>query len=75
MEKIVMQTRRKSIKNTKSETKKSSKNKANLEQIYRQYLVPIPLETWSRTVNLSQPSILKQVPTRTAYSSVGVMDA
>lgn len=62
-------------KSIKKSYKKSAKDTTTLEQIYRQYLVPMPLETWSRTINLSQPSILKQVPTKTAYSYIGAIDA
>jgi hypothetical protein len=50
---------------------KPRKRSGTLEQMYRHYLAPMPEEQWSVVTDLSQPSILKQVPTRTAYSSVG----
>lgn len=55
--------------------KRSDNNGGVLERIYQEYLAPMSLEKWSRTGNLSQPSVLKQVPTRTTYSSIGGVDA
>ncbi len=62
----------KSASKKRSGDQKSPKtNEASkLESVYRQYLTPMPMEQWSQTRNLSQPTILKRVPTRTAYSSV-----
>jgi hypothetical protein len=56
---------------TKKRSAKPAKNQpSKLENIYRQYLAPMPLEEWAHITNLSQPTTLKRVPTRTAYSSV-----
>ena len=56
-------------------TQKSGEKLFGLEQIYAQYLSPMPLEQWSQIHDLSQPSLMRQVPTRTAYSSFGATDA
>ena len=70
-----MVTKRNSPKSPSQPTKKQPKTAGKLEEIYRQYLAPMPSEQWSQTHDLSQPSLLKQVPTRTAYSTVGAFDA
>lgn len=55
----------KKIKKSRESSVKSSK----LEALYRRYLVPMTLEQWASTASLEQPSFLKQVPTRTVYST------
>jgi hypothetical protein len=42
-----------------------------LEQMYLQYLVPMPITQWRQVENLEQPSLLKRVASKTGYSSVG----
>ena len=64
-----------STKRAGTESRKVQKNIGTLEKIYQEYLTPISPEQWSTISDLSQPSMLKQVPTRTAYSSIGAMDA
>jgi hypothetical protein len=43
---------------------------SELEAQYVQYMVPMPLDAWNRVADLSQPSSLKRVSIKTAYSSV-----
>lgn len=40
-----------------------------LEQIYREYLVPMTLEQWSGVKSLEQPLFFKEVPLKTTYST------
>lgn len=59
---------------TAKKTKKTSKLRSDvgkLEKLYEQYLVPMSTEQWNAVRNLSQPSILKQIPSRTTHSSAG----
>ena len=53
---------------TTSKGKKPSK-KPLLEEMYNQLLAPMTLEQWSHVTNLQQPSMLRSVPSRTAYST------
>jgi len=41
---------------------------SQLEDIYRQYLVPMSEEKWSKTRSLKQPNMLKVVPIKTSSS-------
>ena len=43
---------------------------SELEAQYMQYMVPMPIDAWNSVTDLSQPSSLKRVSIRTAYSSV-----
>jgi hypothetical protein len=52
----------------KKRTKPSQNQPSKLEEVYRQYLIPMSLEEWSQTRDLSQPTTLRRVPTRTIYS-------
>lgn len=49
--------------------KEPVKSENSLENIYKQYLQPMPLDDWQKVQNLSQPTLLKRVPARTVYSS------
>lgn len=62
--------KRDAVKVTAARTS-SRKNRdvIRLEREYREYLVPMSLEKWLSTSDLSQPSLLKKVPSRTVYSS------
>lgn len=49
---------------------KRKHNKAKeLEKIYLKYLVPMSSEEWKSVRSLEQPTLLKQVPTKTSFSS------
>lgn len=69
-----MTTRRRYTK-VKKDIQREGKDIGVLERVYREYLTPMSAEQWARVSNLSQPSVLKQVPTRTTYYSVGGIDA
>ena len=43
------------------------KKTGDLEKLYRQYLTPLPQDAWAQVTDLSQPSMLKSVPTKTSY--------
>jgi hypothetical protein len=58
-------------KHMKATAPKKLKKPSPLEERYREYIAPMSLEKWSTTTNLSQPSILRQVPSKTAYSTAG----
>jgi hypothetical protein len=60
----------KSNKNSNQKKNHKKDNRVRLEDVYRQYISPMPVETWSKISDLSQPSILKRVNSRTIYSSV-----
>jgi hypothetical protein len=62
---------KKTVRKTPAPQGKKSKKAAPLEEMYREYIVPMAHERWSAVTNLSQPSMLKRVPCKTAYSSVG----
>jgi hypothetical protein len=49
--------------------KKKQKKIKNLEEAYREYLVPMSKNEWKNVRSLEQPTLLKQVSTKTAYSS------
>ncbi|NNM58521.1 MAG: hypothetical protein HKM04_01735 [Legionellales bacterium] len=54
----------------KNEKKTTPNEKVkNLEQEYRKYLVPMPLNEWKNVRSLKQPTLLKQITAKTAYSS------
>jgi hypothetical protein len=61
-------TNKRPLREKNVENKQKVTEIQRLQDIYRQYLVPMPLEDWSKVRNLSQPSRLKHVPTRTGYS-------
>jgi len=59
-------------KNNKSLKQRRKNNKTkHLEKIYRQYLTPMSLDEWANVKSLKQPSLLKQVQTKTVYSFGG----
>ncbi len=58
-------------KNKHSNKKSQQGTVGELEKIYLQFMIPMPHNQWDSIKNLSQPSVLKRVPSRTAYSSVG----
>jgi hypothetical protein len=59
-------------KTTKREgsEKYTKRQESSLEDVYRQYLTPMPVGRWKQINDLSQPSTLKTVPTHTVYGSV-----
>ena len=61
-------TRKRTVK-TARKSRKSLPDVGKLEKLYEQYLVPMSAEQWGLIRNLSQPSILKQLPSRTTHSS------
>lgn len=57
-------------KKMKTARKSKKATTTTLEQIYQQYLIPMTVDQWTVATDLSQPSTLKQIPTKTAYCSV-----
>lgn len=52
--------------------KQRQKNESkHLEKIYLQYLMPMSTDEWKNIKSLEQPSLLKSVQIKTAYSSGG----
>ena len=69
--------KKKNVKSIHRKKEKASSKKrkcigiAQLEEIYLQYIAPMPLGEWSSVRDLSQPSMLKRVSGKTGYSSAG----
>lgn len=61
-------TKKQTAKNIKKPSKSTS-DMGELEKLYEQYLIPMSTEQWNAVRNLSQPSILRQLPSRTTHSS------
>jgi hypothetical protein len=60
------------MKHTMNTGKKVKLNKSiELEKTYLQYLTPMPIQEWQNIKSLRQPTLLKQVPTKTSCSSKG----
>ncbi|HRQ60052.1 MAG TPA: hypothetical protein PLO23_00805 [Alphaproteobacteria bacterium] len=57
------------VKKIKKAPALGAKRVSALEKEYLQFIVPMSDECWSTVQNLSQPSILKKVPSKTAYFS------
>ena len=64
---------------TKKNMSKDSQNTrqviSRLEEMYTEYLVPMPSTSWTATRNLAQPSMLKPLLTRITYSTSEAKDA
>jgi hypothetical protein len=59
---------KKSIERLKQKQKNET---TNLEKIYLQYLMPMSTDEWKNIKSLEQPSLLRSVQIKTAYSSGG----